>query len=599
MCGISGILKLNGEKVSEAEITNLNNAVSHRGPDGFGVWHERNVALGHRRLAIIDLTTGAQPMWNIEKTIGITFNGEIYNYLTLRAELEAQGYKFATNSDTEVIINAYAHWGDSCVKHLRGMFAFAIVDLNRKRLFIARDHLGIKPLVYYHDDSVFAFASEIQALSQIPGVNLDKDLQAIDQYLWLQYIPAPRTIYKHMHKLAPGHYMSVTFAGEVSKPEKYWQIEFKPDNRKSEADWIAELEQMLLDSVKGHMIADVPLGAFLSGGLDSSAVVAMMAQLSDRPIKTFCIGFEDQNYNESAFTDIVAKRWHTDHHCEILQADALSILPAIVRHYGEPFGDSSAIPTYYVSQMTRQHVTVALSGDGGDELFAGYDSYKAWAGLQNQTPKWRKLLHMSQNSTLANWLKLVNYIPADFRIKLWRPEYQTLTQMPLELFEAEFRKTQSYDEVTKAQYMDINTYMPFDILTKVDIASMMHALEVRTPLIDVNVMEFVATMPSSFKLKQNGESFESKAILKKLLEKYYDKQFIYRKKQGFALPVNQWLKQGSQKSNHIRDRLLASDANINTYFQSSVVEELLNNKGAGGAVWLLLCLEEWLAQNEN
>ena len=319
----------------------------------------------HARLSIIDLETGKQPICNEDGTVWITYNGEIYNYRELRLQLEGKGHQFHTKSDTEVIVHSYEEWGDQCVERFRGMFAFGIADLKQQRVFLARDQLGIKPLYYLRTASCFAFASEIQALRCIPHLDLSIDIQGLDQYLWLQYIPAPKTIFKEISKLPPAHYLTVTFDGDCSRAEEYWRIRFSPVRRRSEGEWLEMIEEVVRDSVKTHLVSDVPFGAFLSGGVDSSAVVAYMSRTMTEPVKTFSIGFEEDEFSEIDYAEVVAKKWGTEHHVEIVKPDALEVLPRLVKHYGEPFGDSSALPTYYVCQMARKHVPMVLSpGDG-------------------------------------------------------------------------------------------------------------------------------------------------------------------------------------------------------------------------------------------
>ena len=502
MCGITGLLSLD-RNIDLSNIEAMTASLTHRGPDGDGIWLQDRVAIGHRRLAIIDLATGKQPLCNEDETVWITFNGEIYNYLELREQLLCAGHRFKTKSDTEVIVHAYEEWGDRCVEKLRGMFAFGIVDLNQRRIFLARDQLGIKPLYYLSTSSCFAFASEIQAFRQLP-VNLDLDLQAIDRYLWLQYIPPPKTVFQQIKKLAPAHRVSITFDGKLSTPEEYWQLDFQPNNNRSESDWLEELDHILQDSIKAHLVSDVPFGAFLSGGVDSSAIVTYMSQILEQPIKTFSIGFEEAEFNELNYAAIPAKILQTEHHTQIVKPESLDILlPKLVQHYGEPFGDSSAIPTYYVCKMARQHVTMVLSGDGGDECFAGYNTYRSWMAWLNQEekPLWKRFAYPiaqrlkpqrypPRKPKLESWFKFITHIPSDLRSQLWREEYRELTTYPIELFEREKPKIADYTWSQKAQYIDIKTYMPGSILTKVDVASMLNSLEVRTPIVDTKVFEF-------------------------------------------------------------------------------------------------------------
>lgn len=617
MCGIVGIIR-SGKPAGKEEIERMTSALSHRGPDGSGIWREHNVAIGHRRLSIIDLETGQQPMCNEDGTVWITYNGELYNFPDLRKNLEERGHRFKTRSDTEVIVHAYEEWRDACVERFRGMFAFGIVDQKRQRVFLARDHLGIKPLVYYSDGDCCAFASEIQALRPIDGARFSLDLQAIDQYLWLQYIPPPRSVFKEVKKLPPAHRMSVTFDGHVSEPEEYWRIEFKPDHGKSEQDWLEGLDAVLTDSVKAHLVADVPFGAFLSGGVDSSAVVAYMARVMERPVKTFSIGFEEDAYNELKYAEVAAKRWGTEHHFAIVRPNALEILPTLVRHYGEPFGDSSAVPTYYVCKMARQHVPMVLSGDGGDETFAGYHSYLAWmkylsGGNPPVGPAWKQALYpyaqrlfpsrypafLKHGAELENWLSFINYIPTRQRKSLWRREYHHVVSARIECFEKEFSRAGAYTHASKGQYLDLKTYLPFDILTKVDVASMMNSLEVRTPFADRRVVEFAATIPESFNIRKDetGE-WHGKLLVKKLMERFYPADFVSRRKMGFGVPLQTWFARTGSLHGEVVRRLTGKDSQLHEYFNPTAMGKLIHDN-LSGPVWLLLFLEEWLREHER
>ena len=610
MCGIAGIVRWDREKPQEPEIQTMTRALSHRGPDGEGFFIRDGVAMGHRRLSIIDLETGSQPLSNEDATVWITFNGEIYNYRKLRHVLQQKGHQFSTHSDTEVIVHAYEEWDEQCVERLRGMFAFGIADFRKQRLFLARDHLGIKPLYYVHTPRCFAFASEIQSLRCIPDVALDLDMQGIDQYLWLQYIPAPTTAFKQIRKIPPAHRMSLTFDGNLFEPKRYWHIEFRPDYNRNENEWLEALDNVLRDSVRAHLVSDVPFGAFLSGGVDSSAVVGYMAQILNRPIKTFTIGFEEKDFNELPYAQITAERWETDHHVEIVKPDALEILPKLVKHYGEPFGDSSALPMYYVCKMGRQHVPMVLSGDGGDESFAGYDSYRAWMHwhTSNRMPRWKKIIYPiarfiwpdrypSQGAVLQNWLQFISPMPVSMRHPLWREEYRSVLSFPLEVFEKEFERTRGYGLINKVQYMDLNTYLPFDILAKVDVASMMHGLEVRTPLVDVRVVEFAATIPEYFNMARNGNGeWEGKLLLKKALERYYPADFVCRPKKGFGVPLQKWFSCDGPLRETVQDRLLGRKSTLHNFFEPAMIKQLVKSVTIY-PLWILLFLEEWLRQN--
>lgn len=612
MCGIAGIICQNRIDLN-CEIQKMTNAISHRGPDGEGFFINNNVAIGHRRLAIIDLNTGHQPIFNEDQTLSITYNGELYNYLELKEILIIKGHKFHTSSDTEVIVHAYEQWGKECVKHFRGMFAFAIVDTNRKEVFIARDHFGIKPLVYYQNANYFAFASEIQALTKIEDFEREIDIEAIDQYLYLQYIPAPKTIYKKVKKILPAYRMCIGFNGIIKYNEKYWSLKFKPNLKLNEADWLEGLEEVLRDSVKAHLISDVPFGAFLSGGVDSTIVVTYMAEILKMPIKTFSIGFEDEAYNELRYAQTVAQKWETEHYTEIVKPDAMSILPKLVKHYGEPFGDSSAIPTYYVSELAKKHVTMILSGDGGDESFAGYPLYVAWKFFLDEKKvnraAWKQKLYplvskiipnkyphqKDESRILNNWLNHIQYTSNDLRSFLWKDIYKEHVNLPVESFESEFEKALKFSPLNRVQYMDLKTYLPNDILTKVDIAAMIHSLETRTPLVDKKVIEYVTTIPENFNFSKIKDDYQGKLLLKKLLNKHFTPDFTNREKKGFAVPINKWFLNNGPSQIYVKERLLDSPF-LKEYFNEKGLK-LINEQQKACLLWLLLVLDEWLIQN--
>ncbi|MDP2645938.1 MAG: asparagine synthase (glutamine-hydrolyzing) [Desulfobacterales bacterium] len=611
MCGIVGIIHTDREPIANDLLERMTSALSHRGPDGQGTYIKGEVGFGHTRLSIIDLEHGQQPLSNEDGQVWVTFNGEIYNYVQLRQELISSGHHFRTRSDTETIVHAYEEWGDQCVEHFRGMFAFAIADWREKRVFLALDHLGIKPLYYLHLPNGFFFSSELQALKVIPDIQLDFDLQAIDQYLWLQYIPAPKTAFKQICKLSPAHRMSISFDGKINGPEEYWKLEFCPNYSRREKEWIEALDEVLKESVQAHLVSDVPFGAFLSGGVDSCAVVAYMSQILDRPVHTFSIGFEEKDYNELDFASHAAKICGTEHHFEIVRPDAFEILPRLVKHYGEPFGDSSALPTFYVSQMARKYVPMVLSGDGGDESFGGYNSYLSWMRwLEFEgIPSWKRRLYplaqmlmpwrrYLRPPNLINWLYFINYLPREERIKLWREEYKALSDFPLNTFEKTFANARKYSPLSKVQYMDLKTYLPYDILTKVDRASMMHGLEVRIPFVDVKVIEFAATIPEYFHMGKNPQGqLEGKLLVKKTMSKYYSPEFLHRPKMGFAVPLAKWFGLGGSLRDELQRRLLGAGANVLEIFEPAAISSLIE-KNSAGAIWLLLFLEEWLEQNK-
>jgi asparagine synthase (glutamine-hydrolysing) len=612
MCGIAGIIQKN-RNAEQSEIELMTDALQHRGPDGQGSTLYQNVAIGHRRLSIIDLNGGKQPLSNEDETIWITFNGEIYNFIELRDQLLLKGHIFHTMSDTEVIVHAYEEWGTECVMRLRGMFAFAILDSNKRELFIARDHFGIKPLVYGFSDQVFCFASEIQALRKVGGMEWTVNLEAVDQYLQFQYIPAPNTIYNNVFKLPPAHYIVIDFDGQIKTLQRYWELKFQPLHGRSVSDWEEELTHLLKESVRAHLVSDVPFGAFLSGGIDSSLVVGMMAEQMQQPVKTFSIGFKEKQFNELDYARMVSKRWNTEHHEEIVEPDALSILPELVRHYGEPFGDSSAIPTWYVSRLARKHVTMVLTGDAGDEIFAGYQSYTSrWSKNLKPIPEhlsWYKrgvyaLLHKvkpqkysMRNASLEEWLKNIHYCNDSFRSGLWKPEIQNQFESKnRDFLEAFFQQASNFGHFQKAQSLDFNTYLPGDILTKVDVASMMHSLETRTPLLDIKVVEFAAQIPESYNInRMSKEGWKGKLLLKQILKKYYPSEFIHRPKMGFGVPLSHWFGVNGTKRNEVQERLLDRGNEISEIFDRNSLEAISSGNNAGQQ-WLLLFLHEWFSQ---
>ncbi|MEP6779278.1 MAG: asparagine synthase (glutamine-hydrolyzing) [Gemmatimonadaceae bacterium] len=591
MCGIAGILAPFPADRLRAGAVALADAQRHRGPDGAGVHVHGPVAIAHRRLSIIDIEAGAQPLSNEDGSVWISFNGEIYNYKELRSTLQSRGHQFKTQSDTEVIVHAYEEWGDDCVRRLRGMFAFAINDTRRHRLFLARDQFGIKPLVYLEQDGWFAFASELQAFHSLADTSLELDVRAIDEYLALQYIPAPRTIYKQARKLPPAHVMSVDYDGRVHAPSRYWRPEFNNDERRSDKQWLEEFDATLTDSVRAHLVSDVPVGAFLSGGLDSTAVVALAAQLSTQPIRTFSIGFSDPAHDESAWAAQAAAKLGTRHRCEIVEVNALESLPELVRHYGEPFGDSSAVATMAVARVAAEEVKTVLTGDGGDEGMAGYHSHMAWLQWVSQKGE----PHISRPS-VNNWQQFIQYCDPNTRQRLWAGEQRGRTMLPIESFEQAWTEAREFGVVQRVQYLDAMTYLPNDILTKVDIASMAHSLETRTPLIDVNLWNLLTQMPERVNIGVDpyGE-LTGKHLLKKLLSRWFPDPFLHRKKQGFAVPLAKWFGVGGDARQHVEQRLLGADSHLRSLFDTSAARDLLA-QGRHGPVWVLLVLEEWMRQ---
>jgi asparagine synthase (glutamine-hydrolysing) len=622
MCGIGGIVVANGSKPDGAALNSIIQALTHRGPDDHGEWSDEKCAIGHRRLSIIDLSpAGRQPMSNEDGTVWITLNGEIYNFQELRADLEKLGHRFHSHSDTEVIVHAYEQWDVECLKRLRGMFAFAIWDQNRRRLFLARDRVGKKPLFYTLAGGRFLFASELQGLLADPAVPREVNLGAIDLYLSWGYVPAPETAFKGIFKLPPAHFLLLDLNRSVLQPrvERYWSLEYEPKLAISEQEAIEELREKLTKAVELRMISDVPIGAFLSGGIDSSIVAGLMARLSNRPVKTFSIGFKEAAFNELDHARRVAERIGAEHHEFVVEPDALAILPKLVRHYGEPYADSSAVPTYYVSQMTRAEVTVALNGDGGDESFAGYERYlgnriaerlqsvpgAAWPartigqllpdsfGAKSRVRTAKRFLSVATQPEAVRYGHWIGYFHSGLKDDLYsssmRAELPTVERRWIEsLFEAR----SGLDPVDAAMAVDVNSYLPFDLLVKVDITSMANGLEARSPLLDHEVMEFAARLPVEMKLRGRV----SKYLLKRAFDDLLPPENVNRRKMGFGVPVGEWFR-GSLRS-FIKDALLSGQAMSRDYFQPATVERLLDEhlerrNDHSGLLWNLMMLELW------
>ena len=589
MCGIVGVYNRNGEATDPSGLIKMTRQLVHRGPDEEGYFFNTTkldpdrldapvnlirrrsgpggyVGFGHRRLSIIDLSSGQQPLGNEDGTRWITFNGEIYNYQGLMAQLKEKGHRFRTNSDTETILHAYEEWGEKCLQYLRGMFAFGIWDENKQQLFLARDRLGKKPLYYYKTEKQFIFASEIKAILEGPGVSRQLNLTSLSDYLSLLYVPAPKTIFRHINKLPAAHYAVIRSDSFEVAP--YWDLCFSPETGLSEQRMTDDLVDILGEATRMRMISEVPLGAFLSGGVDSSGIVALMAEASSTPVRTNSIAFSVAKYNEIEHARQVAELFETDHNEMRVTPEAISVINRLAWHYDEPFADSSAVPTYYVSKIARENVTVSLSGDGGDENFAGYRRYyfdMRENMVRNMVPA---NLRRSVFGLIGRLYPKADYLPQVFRGKAFisnvardpvHAYYFSVSAMPdhekskllnpdvlkalsgyetKDLFYRVYDHAPAEDHLSKIQYLDIKTYLCEDILTKVDRASMAVSLEVRCPILDHVFMEYAASIPSKYKLVGT----DGKHIFKKALKRYLPDDILYRRKMGFGVPINEWLR---------------------------------------------------------
>ncbi|HET8579225.1 MAG TPA: asparagine synthase (glutamine-hydrolyzing) [Methylomirabilota bacterium] len=619
MCGIAGIADVTGHPVDRALLEAMTAVQAHRGPDGKAVVCRGPVGFGHLRLAIIDLATGDQPMASDDGRIWIVFNGEIYNFRELRRELEAAGARFRTQSDTEVILRAYEAHGPACVSRLRGMFAFAILDERARRLLLARDRVGIKPLVYSWDGRRLLFASEIKGILEDESVARELDRDAVAEYLTYHYVPAPRTILSSIRKLPPASTLVLSLDGGTPEISRYWHLSFAPESRVREDEWTERLQAELADAVRSHMVSDVPIGAFLSGGMDSSSVVALMAEASPSPIRTFSIGFDEADFDELSFARQVASRYGTDHYELVVKPSVLDVLPKLAWHLDEPFADSSAIPTYYVAKITREHVTVSLSGDGGDENFAGYRRYaraRALAARMDRHPArlGRPLLRLAARllpvgapgqayagllgaGALERYARLITYErPETLREVLADDWADAATRVSAAAcFERLAAEAGTADPVSALQHIDIQTYLPDDILAKVDRTSMAVSLEARVPLLDHRLMEFLATIPSSLKLREGS----GKYLLKRAMASRLPPAILARRKMGFGVPLAAWFRAELREMTH--DLLLAPRTRQRGIFRPSWVEWLLRTHEAGrrdcsARLWALLCFELWARQ---
>lgn len=621
MCGIVGIVN-NGERAVSSDILErMNRAILHRGPDDDGFYLKENVGLAMRRLSIIDLASGKQPIHSHDGNKWIVFNGEVYNYQELRQELEADGVQLYTNSDTEAIVNLYAKYGADCLKRLRGMFAFAIWDESEKELFIARDRVGKKPLLYSHRaNGDLIFGSEFVAMLEHPEISREVDNSAIDAYLSYLCVPAPLTAFKEIRKLEPGHWLKWK-AGRI-KTNRYWLPDFSKKIKISEQEAIDETTRILRESTRLRMISEVPLGAFLSGGVDSSTVVALMAEESSQPVKTFSIGFEEQDFSELKYARRVAEHVGAEYNEFIVRPNALDVIPTLVEHYGEPYADSSAIPTYYVAKETRKHVTVALNGDGGDESFAGYERYAAMLAAERYSKipgVLRKAflefpiglyptseIKRSRVRDVKRFLKAA-VLPRNERYFRWMSTFdlETKPQLYTRDFAEALNGTRASDTLDKwfdsangsglldaALLTDQMTYLPNDLLVKVDIATMANSLEARSPFLDHNLIEFAASLPEGLKMSR----LRPKYLLKKVAERLVPREVIYRRKMGFGVPVGKWFR-GEMKE-FVREALLSERSLGRGIIKPEMIRKYVDEHTNGERdhafqIWTLLMLELW------
>jgi asparagine synthase (glutamine-hydrolysing) len=619
MCGIAGIFNVNTRQpVSDILLKEMTDTLIHRGPDDEGFYIANGVGLGHRRLSIIDLSAGHQPMSNEDDTVWVVFNGEIYNYPELRALLEKKGHVFKTHSDTEAIIHLYEEEGEECFRLLRGMFAIALWDERKRKLVLGRDRVGKKPLFYYYDGSRIVFASEIKAILKVPGICRDIDLEAVSDYFSLLYVPAPKSIYTKIRKLRPGHYLTVSERG--LKEVEYWDLSFRDNEELSEQEWIERLLASYREAVRIRLMSDVPLGAFLSGGVDSSSVVAMMAEAKNGRVLTSSIGFEDEAFNELPYAREVARYFDTEHYEQIVHPDAVGIVEKLAWHYDEPFADSSAVPTYYVSKTAREHVTVALSGDGGDENFAGYRRYyfdqrenwlRSWLPAEVRRPVFGTLASLYPKAdwaprifrgkaTFENlarapieaYFRSVSAVQSSLKRELLHPDVMShlAGYDSLDVLRHYYDKADTEDTLSRIQYVDIKTYLTDDILTKVDRASMANSLEVRAPILDHKFMELAARIPSSLKLRGRV----GKYIFKKTLEPLLPQSTLTRPKMGFAVPLARWFRHELKEMAH--EVILGRDAE--DFTEPRIVEKIWGEHQRGfrdrsTELWTLLMFRLW------
>jgi asparagine synthase (glutamine-hydrolysing) len=621
MCGIVGIANNNSRSLNSEILEKMNRCIAHRGPDDDGFYVRENVGLAMRRLSIIDIAHGKQPIHNRDKTKWIVFNGEIYNFQELRADLEKRGHCFYTNSDTEAIVHLYDEYGADCVTHLRGMFAFAIWDEIDKSLFIARDRIGKKPLLYSHQpNGDLIFGSEFSALLSHPSISREVNFEAIDSYLSYLCVPAPQTAFRQIRKLEPAHWLR--WKNGAIETKRYWLPDFSKKIKVSEEEAIEETARVLRDATNARLISEVPLGAFLSGGVDSSIITALMAEASTQPVKTFSIGFEEQDFSELKYAKMVAKHVGAEYNEFIVKPDALEVLPILVEHYGEPYADSSSIPTYYVSKETRRFVTVALNGDGGDESFAGYERYMAMNAAEsyNRFPRFlrkpfiefpishlpnskkyrsrlrsaKRFVESASLPKVERYLRWISAVAPDLKNDLMTENFRQNINggKPSDLLAEWFDRADSKNIIDDTMFVDQMTYLPNDLLVKVDIASMANSLEARSPFLDHKVIEFAASLPSDIKIKKA----DTKTLLKKVAARLVPKEAIYRRKMGFGVPIANWLRGDMREfmKENLQSERFARRGLFEVSQVEKLIEEHLNQKQDNATpIWTLLMLELW------
>jgi asparagine synthase (glutamine-hydrolysing) len=622
MCGITGILYFDkSRKVNPALLKDMCAVIQHRGPDDGGIWVQGSVGLGFRRLSIIDLSAaGHQPMCNEDASVWIIFNGEIYNFLDLRTELVQKGHVFRSHTDTETILHLWEEEGEHCVQRLQGMFAFAIWDSRSQTLFMARDRMGKKPLCYAKLPDRLVFGSEIKSILQDPDLKSEPDLEALHHYLAFQSVPSPYSAFKGIQKLPPAHIL-ICRNGKI-RVQRYWKLSYdkkrRVDTPQQEAALQEELIERLREAIRLRLISDVPLGAFLSGGIDSSIVVALMAGMGEQPVKTFSIGFENEEFNELPYARMVAERYRTEHHEFVVTPDAQAIFPDLVWHYNEPFADSSAIPTYYVSKLARDYVTVVLTGDGGDENFAGYTRYLPDTSYANQS-RFKSLIarllrknpallpFYDSNNLFKTWQRLysldsehwlyymrITHFHEAYQHHLYTKDFRERlgNSYTVDWMLDIYRRSDAHNFLDATLDVDLNMYLPDTLMTKVDVASMAHSLEARAPMLDHKFLEFAATIPANLKLR---DGVVGKYILKKAVEPYLPHELIHRKKMGFGVPIDHWFRNELKEMAY--DILLGSKAMGRGYFNRKYIESLLDRHQKGETwqypIWNLLMLEMW------